>query len=161
MSLYDPISIHYVRDWIKGSWKLQSLELYTLVELLVPLVCYLYSARKVDNTGYSSLISNAHNLKNYILVTMNAVIGAIAPVGGRWPHGRRYYSSLTCGYFTQGNGHTGMDCQYPDTGHINTATLDNTQGGNSYIRRRSQGARQARVGKTPTTKIGARRNACK
>ena len=36
--------------------------------------CYLYSARKVDNTGYSSLISNAHNLKNYILITMNVVI---------------------------------------------------------------------------------------
>ena len=32
-------------------WKLQSLELYTLVELLVPLGCYLYSTRKVDNTG--------------------------------------------------------------------------------------------------------------
>ena len=62
------------------------------MELLVPLGCYLYSARKVDNTGYSSLISNAHNLKNYILVTMNDVIGVIAPVGGRWPHGRRYYS---------------------------------------------------------------------
>ena len=56
--------------------------------------CYLYSARKVDNTGYSSLISNAHNLKNCILVTMNVVIGAIAPVGGRWPHRRRYYSII-------------------------------------------------------------------
>ena len=33
--------------------------------------CYLYSARKVDNTGYSSLISNAHKLKKYILITMN------------------------------------------------------------------------------------------
>ena len=33
--------------------------------------CYLYSTRKVDNTGYSSLISNAHKLKKYILITMN------------------------------------------------------------------------------------------
>ena len=33
--------------------------------------CYLYSAMKVDNTGYSSLISNAHKLKKYILITMN------------------------------------------------------------------------------------------
>ena len=33
------------------------------MELLVPLGCYLYSARKVDNTGYSSLISNAHNFE--------------------------------------------------------------------------------------------------
>ena len=33
--------------------------------------CYLYSARKLDNTGYSSLISNAHKLKKYILITMN------------------------------------------------------------------------------------------
>ena len=64
------------------------------MELLVPLGYYLYSARKVDNTGYSSLISNAHNLKNCILVTMNVVIGVIAPVGGQWPHGRRYYSTV-------------------------------------------------------------------
>ena len=33
--------------------------------------CYLYSARKVDNTGYSYLISKAHKLKKYILITMN------------------------------------------------------------------------------------------
>ena len=33
--------------------------------------CYLYSASKVDNTGYISLISNAHKLKKYILITMN------------------------------------------------------------------------------------------
>ena len=33
--------------------------------------CYLYSTRKVDNTGYSALISNAHKLKKYILITMN------------------------------------------------------------------------------------------
>ena len=33
--------------------------------------CYLYTARKVDNTGYSSLISNAHKLNKYILITMN------------------------------------------------------------------------------------------
>ena len=33
--------------------------------------CYLYSARKVDNTGYSSLISYAHKLKKYIWITMN------------------------------------------------------------------------------------------
>ena len=33
--------------------------------------CYLYSARKVGNTGYSSLISNYHKLKKYILITMN------------------------------------------------------------------------------------------
>ena len=33
--------------------------------------CYLYCARKVDNTGYSSLIINAHKLKKYILITMN------------------------------------------------------------------------------------------
>ena len=33
--------------------------------------CYLYSTSKVDNTGYSSLISNAHKLKKYILITMN------------------------------------------------------------------------------------------
>ena len=33
--------------------------------------CYLYSTRKVDNTGYSSLISNAHKLKKYVLITMN------------------------------------------------------------------------------------------
>ena len=65
------------------------------MELLVPLGCYLYSARKVDNTGYSSLISNSHHLKNYILVTMNVVKGVIAPVGGIWPHGRQYYSSLS------------------------------------------------------------------
>ena len=32
---------------------------------------YLYSARKVDNTGYSYLISNAYKLKKYILITMN------------------------------------------------------------------------------------------
>ena len=32
---------------------------------------YLYSTRKVDNTGYTSLISNAHKLKKYILITMN------------------------------------------------------------------------------------------
>ena len=41
------------------------------MELLVPLGCSLYSARKVDNTGYNSLISNAHKLKKYILITMN------------------------------------------------------------------------------------------
>ena len=41
------------------------------MELLVPLGCYLYSARKVDNTGYNSLISNAYKLKKYILITMN------------------------------------------------------------------------------------------
>ena len=41
------------------------------MELLVPLGCYLYSARKVDNAGYSSLISNAHKLKKYILITMD------------------------------------------------------------------------------------------
>ena len=46
-----------------------------MVELLVPLGCYLYSARKVDNTGYSSLISNAHKLKKYVLITINVVIG--------------------------------------------------------------------------------------
>ena len=51
------------------------------MELLVPLGCYLYSARKVDNTGYSSLISNAHNLKNYILIIMNVVIGVYC---SRW-----------------------------------------------------------------------------
>ena len=51
------------------------------MELLVPLGCYLYSARQVDNTGYSSLISNAHNLKNYILITMNVVIGVYC---SRW-----------------------------------------------------------------------------
>ena len=45
------------------------------MELLVPLGCYLYNDRKVDNTGYSSLISNAHNLKNYILNTKNVVKG--------------------------------------------------------------------------------------
>ena len=44
----------------------------------------------------------------------------------------------TCGYFTQGNGHTGMDCQHPDNGHIKTAIVDNMQGGNAYICRRSQ-----------------------
>ena len=44
----------------------------------------------------------------------------------------------TCGYFTQGNGHTDMDCQHPATGHIKTATLYNMQGGNAYIRRCSQ-----------------------
>ena len=33
--------------------------------------CYLYSARKVDNTGYSSLISNAYKLNKYIVITMN------------------------------------------------------------------------------------------
>ena len=33
--------------------------------------CYLYSTKKVDNTGYSSLISNAHNLKKSILITMD------------------------------------------------------------------------------------------
>ena len=33
--------------------------------------CYLYSTRKVENTGYSSLISNAHKLKKYILITMD------------------------------------------------------------------------------------------
>ena len=44
----------------------------------------------------------------------------------------------TCGYFTQGNGHTGMDFQHPATGHIKKATMGNMQGGNSYIRRRSQ-----------------------
>ena len=43
--------------------------------------CYLYSARKVDNTGYSSLISNAHNLNNYILIIMNVVIGVYC---SRW-----------------------------------------------------------------------------
>ena len=32
---------------------------------------YLYSARKLDNTGYSYLISNAYKLKKYILITMN------------------------------------------------------------------------------------------
>ena len=42
-----------------------------VTKLLVPLGCYLYSARKVDNTGYSSLISNAHKLKKYILINMN------------------------------------------------------------------------------------------
>ena len=41
------------------------------MELLVPLGCYLYSSRKVDNKGYSSLISNAHKLKKYILITMD------------------------------------------------------------------------------------------
>ena len=51
------------------------------MELLVPLGCYLYSARKVDNTGYSYMIINAHNLKNYILITMNIVIGVYC---SRW-----------------------------------------------------------------------------
>ena len=44
----------------------------------------------------------------------------------------------TCGYFTQVNGHTGIECQHPDNGHIKTATVDNMQGGNAYICRRSQ-----------------------
>ena len=52
-----------------------------MVELLVTLGCYLYSARKVDNTGYSYLISYAHNLKNYILIAMNVVIGVYC---SRW-----------------------------------------------------------------------------
>ena len=43
--------------------------------------CYLYSTRKVENTDYSSLISNAHHLKNYILITMNVVIGVYC---SRW-----------------------------------------------------------------------------
>ena len=33
--------------------------------------CYLYSTKKVDHTGYISLISNAHKLKKYILITMD------------------------------------------------------------------------------------------
>ena len=41
------------------------------MELLAPLGCYLYSAKKVDNTGYSSLISDAYKLKKYILITMD------------------------------------------------------------------------------------------
>ena len=41
------------------------------MELLVTLGCCLYSARKVYNTGYSSLISNAHKLNKYVLITMN------------------------------------------------------------------------------------------
>ena len=43
-----------------------------------------------------------------------------------------------CGFFTQGNGHTGMDCQHPATGHIKTETVDNMQVENAYICRRSQ-----------------------
>ena len=31
-----------------------------------------------------------------------------------------------------------MDFQHPATGHINTATVGNMQGGNAYIHRRSQ-----------------------
>ena len=41
--------------------------------------CYLYSARKVDNTGYSSLKSNAHKLKKYILITMNCCNRQLLP----------------------------------------------------------------------------------
>ena len=33
--------------------------------------CYLYSTRKFDNTGYSSLMSSAHKLKKYIWITMD------------------------------------------------------------------------------------------
>ena len=33
--------------------------------------CDLHITSKVDNTGYSYLISNAHKLKKYILITMH------------------------------------------------------------------------------------------
>ena len=39
--------------------------------------CYLYITSKVDNTGYSSMIINAHKLNKYILITMNCCNGRL------------------------------------------------------------------------------------
>ena len=85
------------------------------MEILVPLGCYLYSARKVDNTGYSSLISNAHNLKNYILITMTVVIGVYC---SRW---RNMALQETVLFYPTGPGSRMGDLIGPRVGTINCA----------------------------------------
>ena len=71
MSLYDPFFYPLCSGLDQGELEITFDGIIDFGGVTSAFVCYLYSSRKVDNTGYSSLISNDHKLNKNILITMN------------------------------------------------------------------------------------------